>query len=297
MAGATARGVNRERRERLIPVDRERLGPPQVYGADRLFVYVRLDSEPDSSQEAAVEALERAGQPVVRIPVTDIYDLGQEFFRWEIATAVAGSIIGINPFNQPDVEASKVATQKLTAEYEKAWSLPLEAAILEDSGIKLFTDEENAAALGKTAGSDKSIAGYLRAHLKRLKSGDYFALLAYLEMNAVHEEWLEKMPLAVRDKKRVTTCMGFGPRFLHSTGQAYKGGPNTGVFLQITCDDTSDMPVPGQKYTFGVVKAAQAQGDFRVLAERKRRALRVHLGADVQAGLATLQAAIRQALA
>jgi len=281
----------------LIPVDRERLGPVEVYGADRLFVYVRLDSEPDSLQDAAVEALERAGQPVVRIPVTDIYDLGQEFFRWEIGTAVAGSIIGINPFNQPDVEASKVATQKLTAEYERNGSLPLEAAILEDSGIKMFTDEKNAAALGKTAGSDKSLAGYLRAHLKRLKPGDYFALLAYIEMNAAHEECLEKIRLAVRDKKRVATCLGFGPRFLHSTGQAYKGGPNTGVFLQITCDDGLDMPVPGQKYTFGVVKAAQARGDFRVLADRKRRALRVHLDADVQAGLATLQAAIRQALA
>ena len=281
----------------LIPVDRERLGPPEVYGADRLFVYVRLDSEPDSSQDAAVEALARAGQPVVRIPVTDIYDLGQEFFRWEIATAVAGSIIGINPFNQPDVEASKVATQTLTAEYEEAGSLPLEAAILEDSGIKIFTDEENAAALAKAAGSDKSLAGYLRAHLKRIKPGDYFALLAYLQMNAVHEEWLDKIRLAVRDKKHVATCIGFGPRFLHSTGQAYKGGPNTGVFLQITCDDGLDMPVPRQKYTFGVVKAAQARGDFRVLAEHKRRALRVHLGAEVRAGLATLQAAIRQALA
>jgi len=281
----------------LIPVDRERLGPPDVYGADRMFVYVRLDSQPDAAQDAAVDALAQAGQPVVRIALAGPYDLGQEFFRWEIATAVAGSIIGINPFNQPDVEASKVATQKLTAEYEKAGSLTLEAAILEDSGIKMFTDEKNAAALAEAAGSDKSIAGYLRAHLKRLKPGDYFALLAYLEMNAVHEEWLDKIRLAVRDKKRVATCMGFGPRFLHSTGQAYKGGPNTGVFLQITCDDGLDVPAPGQKYTFGVVKAAQARGDFRVLAERKRRALRVHLGADVQAGLATLQVAIRQALA
>ena len=280
----------------LIPVDRELLGPPEVYGDDRLFTYIRLESKPDPSQDAAVEALERAGQPVVRICVADPYDLSQEFFRWEIATAVAGSIMGINPFNQPDVEASKVATRKLTAEYEKTGSLPPEDPILEDSGIKLFTDEKNAASLARAAGNDRTIVGYLRAHLNRLEARDYFGILAYVEMNDVHEERLMKLRLYVRDKMRVATCMGFGPRFLHSTGQAYKGGPNTGVFLQITCDDAVDVAVPGQKYTFGVVKAAQARGDFRVLAERNRRVLRIHLGTDVQAGLATLQEAIKQAL-
>ena len=280
----------------LIPVDRELLGPPEVYGDDRLFIYIRLDSNPDPSQDAAVEALERAGQPVVRICVAGPYDLSQEFFRWEIATAVAGSIMGINPFNQPDVEASKMATRKLTAEYEKTGSLPPEDPILEDSGIKLFTDEKNAASLARAAGNDRTIVGYLRAHLNRLEAHDYFGILAYVEMNDVHEERLTKLRLDVRDKMRVATCMGFGPRFLHSTGQAYKGGPNTGVFLQITCDDAVDVGVPGQKYTFGVVKAAQARGDFRVLAERNRRVLRIHLGTDVQAGLATLQEAIKQAL-
>ncbi len=280
----------------IIPVDREKLGSPEVYGNDRVFAYVRLESGADAEQDAKVAALEKAGQPVVRITMADIYDLGSEFFRWEIATAVAGAIIGINAFNQPDVEASKVATRNLTSEYEKNGSLPAEKPVLEDGEIKLFTDEKNAAELAKSAGGDKSLAGYLKAHLGRIKAGDYFAVLGYIQMNAEHEQSLQNTRHAVRDKKHVATCLGFGPRFLHSTGQAYKGGPNSGVFLQITCDDSVELPVPGQKYTFGVVKAAQARGDFQVLAERGRRALRVHLGKNLKAGLATLQAAAQKAL-
>ena len=280
----------------VIPVDREEPGSPNVYGSDRVFAYVRLSSDPDKAQDAKVSALEQAGHPVVRIVVGDVYDLGQEFFRWEIATAVAGSIIGINPFNQPDVEASKIATRHLTTEYEKTGSLPAESPVLDDGGVKLFTDSKNADALAKAAGSDKSLVGYLRAHLKRVGAGDYFALLAYIQMNAEHETLLQKGRHALRDRKRVATCLEFGPRFLHSTGQAYKGGPNSGVILQITCDDAADLPVPGQKYTFGVVKAAQARGDFQVLAERGRRALRVHLGKDLASSLARLAAAFGQAL-
>jgi transaldolase/glucose-6-phosphate isomerase len=279
----------------LIPVDRELPTNPDTYGDDRLFVYVKLKSDPDGPQEIAIDALERAGQPVVRILLNDVYDLGQEFFRWEIATAVAGSIIGINPFDQPDVEASKIATKRLTEEYERSGSLPAETPFFEAEGIKLFADESNTKAL--TAIPDRSLTRYLKVHLDRLQPGDYFAMLAYVEMNEAHERALQAARHLVRDTKRVATCLGFGPRFLHSTGQAYKGGPNTGVFLQITCDDASDLPVPGQKYTFGVVKAAQARGDFEVLAERGRRALRVHLGADVNAGLAQLQSLIVKAIA
>jgi transaldolase/glucose-6-phosphate isomerase len=279
----------------IIPVDREAVGGPEVYGNDRVFAYLKLESESDSAQEAKVAALEKAGHPVVRIVLADVYNLGQEFFRWEIATAVAGSIIGINAFNQPDVEASKIVTRDLTSEYEKSGSLPAEKPVLEDSGIKLFTDSKNADALANTA-KDKTLAGYLRAHLGRIKEGDYFALLGYIQMNEEHEVQLQKMRHTLRDKKHVATCLGFGPRFLHSTGQAYKGGPNSGVFLQITCDDAADLPVPGQKYTFGIVKAAQARGDFQVLADRGRRALRVHLGSDLKAGLAKLQDAFNQAL-
>ena len=279
----------------IIPVDREALGTPDVYGNDRIFVYVRLDSAADVEQDAKIAMLEQAGQPVVRISVADVHDLGQEFFRWEIATAVAGSIIGINPFNQPDVEASKVETRKLTQQYEQSGSLPPESPLLEENGIKLFADTKNSEELGEIAGKDKSLRGYLRVHLSRLKPADYFAVLAYIQMNSENEERLQEMCHSVRNSKRVATCLEFGPRFLHSTGQAYKGGPNTGVFLQITCDDAVDLPVSGQKYTFGIVKAAQARGDFQVLAERGRRALRIHLGKDLRAGLEKLAQTFQQA--
>jgi transaldolase / glucose-6-phosphate isomerase len=280
----------------LIPVDRETLGAPEVYGNDRVFVHLRLADETDAIQTGKLEVLKNAGHPVVEIELADTYDLGQEFFRWEIATAVAGSILKINPFNQPDVEASKIVTRQLTEAYEKSGKLPEEAPLFDDGAIKLFTDERNAANLNNLAGSDRSLTGFLRAHLRQLHPGDYMALLAYVEMNNEHEERLQAVRHAVRDRKHVATCLGFGPRFLHSTGQAYKGGPNTGVFLQITCDDAVDLPVPGQKYTFGIVKAAQARGDFQVLADRKRRALRVHLPKDVEAGLEKLGQAVTDAL-
>jgi transaldolase/glucose-6-phosphate isomerase len=277
----------------IIPVDRERLAKPESYGSDRVFVYLLLESAPDREQDAAIDALEKAGQPVVRITVQDSYALGEEFFRWEIATAVAGSIIGINAFNQPDVEASKIETRKLTSEYETAGKLPPEAPFFNAEGVKLYADPKNTEALK----NGKSFAEILKTHLGRAGAGDYFALLGYITMNAENEAALQAIRHTVRDKKKVATVLGFGPRFLHSTGQAYKGGPNTGVFLQITCDDANDLAVPDQKYTFGVVKAAQARGDFAVLAERGRRALRVHIGKDVKAGLEKLRAAVNQALA
>jgi transaldolase/glucose-6-phosphate isomerase len=277
----------------IVPVDRERLAKPESYGNDRVFAYLRLESAPDRAQDAAVEALEKAGQPVVRIAVQEPYAIGEEFFRWEIATAVAGSIIGINAFNQPDVEASKIETRKLTSEYETKGRLPEEKPFFEGDGVKLYADAKNT----ETLKNGKTLAEVLKTHLSRAGAGDYFAVLGYITMNAENESALQGIRHTVRDARKLATVLGFGPRFLHSTGQAYKGGPNSGVFLQITCDDANDLPVPEQKYTFGVVKAAQARGDFAVLAERGRRALRVHLGKDVSAGLAKLQAAIGQALA
>jgi transaldolase/glucose-6-phosphate isomerase len=290
----------------LIPVDGERPAAPATYGSDRVFIYLRLASGPDPVQDAAAAVLERAGQPVVRITLGEPADLGGEFFRWEMATAVAGSILEINPFDQPDVEASKVATRALTDAYEKTGTLPPEKPFLESDGIALFADPANAAALkqgvgaaavkGDATSGDPALERSLRAHLNRLRPGDYFAILAYVEMNPAHEAELQLIRHAVRDARQVATCVGFGPRFLHSTGQAYKGGPNTGVFLQVTCDDPRDLPVPDQAYTFGVVKAAQARGDFQVLAERGRRALRVHLGPNVAGGLARLSQAVKSAL-
>jgi transaldolase / glucose-6-phosphate isomerase len=276
----------------IIPVDREKPAKPAIYGTDRVFAYLRLANKPHKAQDAAVAAIEKAGNPVIRITLPNIYAIGQEFFRWEIATAVAGSIIGINAFNQPDVEASKIETKKLTSEYETTGSLPPESPFLVSKHAKLFADEKNTAALsgGKTLGE------VLKTHLSRIGAGDYFAVLGYIPMNAENEKALQAIRHSVRDAKKVATCLGFGPRFLHSTGQAYKGGPNSGVFLQITCDDAVDLAVPGQRYTFGVVKAAQARGDFAVLAERGRRALRVHLGENLKSGLNALAKAVAQGL-
>jgi transaldolase / glucose-6-phosphate isomerase len=277
----------------IVPVDAERVGAPSVYGKDRLFAYTRLASDPDTEQDKAVAALEAAGQPVVRIIVHDKMQLGQEFFRWEMATAVAGSIIEINPFDQPDVEASKVKTRELTTAYDQTGKLPPEQPFATVDGVQLFADPRNE---GELKAKSTSLAAALKAHLDRAGAGDYVAMLAYIDRTSAHIEAMQAMRHMVRDKKKVATCLGFGPRFLHSTGQAYKGGPNSGVFLQITCSDPADLPVPGAKYTFSVVKAAQARGDFDVLADRGRRALRVHLAGGVEAGLKTLAGALEQAL-
>jgi transaldolase / glucose-6-phosphate isomerase len=279
----------------LIPLADEPLVSPDHYGSDRFFAYLELEDRHDPSQRQAMAALEQAGHPVARISVKDIWHIGQEFFRWEIATAVAGAIIGIDPFNQPDVEASKDKTRALTEEYEKSHRLPDEAPVFRENGLALYADPRNSAELGR----HNTLVGYLKSHFGRVhagtKSGDYVALLAYIERNERHTQALTAMRTRIRDRTRAATCLGFGPRFQHSTGQAYKGGPNSGVFLQITCDDLADIDVPGHSYSFGVVKAAQARGDLEVLVERGRRALRVHLK-DVDAGLTELARAMGSAL-
>ena len=277
----------------IVPVDAEPLGAPAVYGNDRVFAYLRLASDQEPEQERAIAALEAAGQPVVRIAISDPMQLGQEFFRWEMATAVAGSIIGINPFDQPDVEAAKVKARDLTTAYEETGALPEERAFFEGEGIKLFADPRNQAALTPQA---TSLAAVLKAHLGRIGAGDYTALLAYIERSPDHIAAMQRLRNMIRDRTKAATCVGFGPRFQHSTGQAYKGGPNSGVFLQITCDDAEDLPVPGHSYTFGIVKAAQARGDLEVLAERGRRALRAHITGDLERGLDTLSRAVEEAL-
>ena len=253
----------------IVPVDREALAGTDAYGADRVFAHLRRASEPQ--QDEAVAAL-AAAHPVVTMTLHDTMQLGQLFFAWEFATAVAGSIIGINPFDQPDVEASKIETRKLTDAVAATGHLPDETPFLTEDGIALFADAANTAAL-PPGGLDAVI----KAHLARAGAGDYVALLAYIERNPAHIEAFDTLRNAIRDHQHIATCVGFGPRFLHSTGQAYKGGPASGVFLQITTSDPADLPVPGAKYTFGTVKAAQARGDFAVLEERGRRALRVHL--------------------
>jgi len=279
----------------LIPIDGEPLADPEIYGNDRFFIDIRTDGDNDRAHDEKLDALERAGHPVVRIVMRSIDHLGQEFFRFEMATAIAGSILGINPFNQPDVEDAKVKTRELTAAFEKTGALPAERPVMASREADLYTDDHNAADLRK-AGADGDLRSWMRAHLGRSGADDYVALLAYIARDDAHIGALQDMRLKVRDRRHVATCAEFGPRFLHSTGQAYKGGPDSGVFLQITADDAKDLAVPGQKASFGVIKAAQARGDFDVLTERGRRALRVHLKGDLASGLKMLDEAITEAL-
>lgn len=269
----------------IIPVDREHLHTADMYGEDRVFVNFTLKgAKVDEDTQTDLADLIEAGHPMVTIELTDKYSLGAEFFRWEFATAVAGSIMEINPFNQPDVESAKVEARKLTEAYEESGSLPPEEPFFVEDGIALYSSTAYADELANDV-DEKSLAGFLEAHLWNLGESDYFAILAYIEMDPEHDDVLQQIRTHVLEQYNVATCLGFGPRFLHSTGQAYKGGANNGVFLQITADDPVDLPVPGQKYTFGIVKAAQARGDFQVLLDRGRRALRVHLSGDVKAGL------------
>ncbi len=270
----------------IIPVDREPAQPAVSYGNDRIFVFLSVKGD-DRFDETQAD-LEAAGHPCVKVELDSIDNLGQEFFRWEFATAVAGAVMKINPFNQPDVEAAKIEARKITDEYEKTGKLPDETPFHKDPGFELYTRDEDAATW-KGEVENETVANYIRNFVHSdVGPGDYFAILAYVEMNDAHVKILEAFRKKVLESRSVATCLGFGPRFLHSTGQAYKGGGNNGVFLQITSDDEIDIAVPQQKFTFGVVKAAQARGDFQVLLDRERRALRVHITGDVEAGLEKL---------
>lgn len=276
----------------LVAVDNEPLGPPEVYGEDRLFVYIRLTVGYDPGQDEAVGALERAAQPVVRVHLEDAMGLGGAFFLWEVATAVAGCVLGIHPFDQPDVQESKAFTARLMDDFEVEGRLPAEAPFLCDGGVQVFADGENAAALAGAA----SLEVCLAAHLARLKPGDFAALCAYLDMNDQNRERLQAIRLRIRDSRGVATTVGYGPRFLHATGQLHKGGPNSGLFLQITSDDAGDLPIPGSRASFGTLKAAQALGDALALSGRCRRTVRVHLSAGVEAGLRRLLWSVERAV-
>ncbi len=280
----------------LIPIDGEPLGRPEVYADDRLFIDLALKDQIDPEHEGRLKKLETAGHPVIRIAQNSLSHIVQEFVRFEIATAIAGSVLGINPFDQPDVEASKNKTRDLTSAFEKSGALPRETPVCTEGALAVFTDAANAAAL-RQGGAGDTVASWLAAHFAGLGNGDYFALLAYLARNEANTTALQALRLELRDRRHVATCLEFGPRFLHSTGQAYKGGPDSGVFLQITADDRDDLAIPGHRASFGIVKNAQARGDFDVLLERGRRALRIHLGGEIAAGLKALHGAFERALA
>ncbi len=272
----------------IIPVDREPIQPAVSYGSDRLFVHLAYGG---SSDDTTIQQIAHSGQPFVRIELDDLYDLGTEFFRWEFATAVAGSVMGINPFDQPDVESAKIEARKLTDQFEETGSFEPETPFFETENFQFFSSEKYAGKLLEMV-EEKNVTDLLSAHFENIDEGDYFALLAYIEMNDANEEKLGRLREHVLKFHLSATCMGFGPRFLHSTGQAYKGGPNTGVFLQITADDDLDIDVPGHKFSFGVVKTAQARGDLQVLTDRGRRALHIHIKGGAGDGLAHLLRAL-----
>jgi glucose-6-phosphate isomerase len=274
----------------ILPVEGEALGAPSVYGDDRLFVYLRTDDDADPGQDDGVAALEQAGQPVVRLPLKDRYDLGGEFFRWEFATAVAGAVLGINAFDQPNVQESKDNTDRILKAYEVSKSLPQPHAVLqtESRNVSLIADGALASKLRESV----SLQAALETYALQADSGDYFALLAYLQHTPETAAALERIRLRLRDSRRVATTLGYGPRFQHSTGQLHKGGANTGVFIQFVATDHEDVEIPDAPYTFSVLKAAQALGDFDSLEAHHRRVIRVDLGNDIAAGLAELQAAL-----
>jgi transaldolase/glucose-6-phosphate isomerase len=274
----------------IVPVAGEPLGAPSVYGDDRLFVSVAVERL-DSETESKLKALEAAGHPVVYRTLTDTYDLGEEFFLWEIATAFAGWRLGINPFDQPNVQESKDATKELLEAFERDGKLQEQTVLATDGALTVYADDKTISAL-----SASSVGDAIKAHLARVKPGDYIAMLDYIEETPEHEAEIQAIRTRLRDATRCATTTGYGPRFLHSTGQLHKGGSDAGVFLQITAPDAKDLPIPGAPYTFSTLKQAQALGDFRSLSTRGRRAIRVDLGADVLAGLKRLHEYVGEAL-
>ncbi|MDI2091397.1 bifunctional transaldolase/phosoglucose isomerase [Commensalibacter oyaizuii] len=276
----------------IVPIDEETLNAPEYYGNDRLFIYLKLNGHVDAQQDKAIEALKSAGQPVVTLSLNDKHQIVQVFFQTEFATAVAGSFIGINPFDQPDVEASKIETKKITTAYNEHGSLPTITPVVTDGIFEVYAGKVEVAPLKEAS----SLVDALKVVFSQVQPGDYVGVLAYIERDLETRDWIQKLRLAIRDKKKVATAAEFGPRFLHSTGQAYKGGPKTGVFLQITVDDANDLPVPEEKYTFGIVKEAQARGDFDVLSERDRRVIRIHVKGNMKSGLESLSKAVLSAL-
>ncbi|TVV75126.1 bifunctional transaldolase/phosoglucose isomerase [Sphingomonas solaris] len=265
----------------IVPVDLEPVGTPESYGTDRVFVHLHLAGDEDDGLETKLKALAAAGHPLVSISVASRELIGQEFFRWEIATAVAGAVIGIDPFNQPDVEDAKIATRKLVDAYEKSGALEPETPLYEDAEIAIF-------AAGDASLAPTDPVAILSARLAGLGAGDYLGILAYVERDAAHEAAIARIRTAIRDARAVATVAGFGPRFLHSTGQAYKGGPATGMFIEVTRDPDPDLAIPHHRASFGTVQLAQARGDLDVLAARGQRVLRIHLKHGDLARLETL---------
>lgn len=270
----------------IVPVAGEALGPPEVYGDDRLFVSICI-GETGEEANKRLRALEEAGHPVVRRVLNDQLDLGAEFFVWEFATAVAGRLMGINPFDQPNVQESKDNTNRLLDEFKQSGALPEEKAVVDEDGLKIKGLSGMKTAVS-SASHTASVSSVLTEFLSQVKATDYIALLAYIQETRTHDELLQAIRTYFRDRYHTATTTGYGPRYLHSTGQLHKGGSDEGVFIQLTDEDLADLKIPGEPYTFSTLKEAQALGDFSSLAKRDRRAVRIHLGMNAEEGLRKL---------
>lgn len=275
----------------ILPVEGEDLGTPDKYGSDRLFVYCRTDEGFEQGQDEALARLEQAGQPVVTLRLRDVYDLGAEFFRWEFATAIAGALLGINAFDQPNVQEAKDRTNAILDEYKVSKTLPQPPAILRTEHVAIVAGEDQVRRLVDAV----SLQAALEAYASEVAPGDYIALLAYVQRTPEHQELLQRIRIRLRDLTRAATTLGYGPRFQHSTGQLHKGGANNGVFLQFVADDARDVPIPDAPYTFGVLKQAQALGDLQALQAHGRRVIRLNLGNDILAGLGEIREALEVA--
>jgi len=269
----------------IVPIEGEPLGTPSRYGSDRLFIHLRLEGTRDVAIDGKLKRLAHAGHPLLTLSLHDRYDLGAEFVRWEFATSIAGAIIGVNPFDQPNVQESKENTKQLLDDYKATGRLPAGEPIFSDDEVQLYGDEATRSAIQGC----RKFSTAVKAHLARARAGDYVALTAFLERSPETEKSLSVIREAVRDQFKVATTLGFGPRFLHSTGQLHKGGGDDGMVVQFTADDHQDLPIPGEAHSFGIMKRAQALGDFQSFQRRQRRALSVHLGGNVRAGLRRLQ--------
>jgi len=285
----------------IIPVAGVVPDDPRDFDDDRFFVYLRLD-ESQQHLDSLIQDLKLAGHPVLTLNLDDPYDLGGEFFRWEFATAVAGHLLQINPFDQPNVQESKRNTRQLLEHFEAQGRLPDEKPVLEESGLKLYADEKTAVTLHRIVeqrGFDYGdLVNMLLAHMSLARSGDYLALMAYLAPTERHNQLLEAIRQELRHATTRAVTLGYGPRFLHSTGQLHKGGPNNGVFIQITVENNEQIPIPGERYDFMLLKRAQAQGDLQALQAKNRRVVRFHLPeGSVSEGLERFLGAIKIAAA
>ncbi len=285
----------------IVPIANVTPGDPRDFDDDQLFVYLRLDKA-TRHLDGQVEELKSAGQPVITLRLNDVYDLGGEFFRWELATAVAGHLLRINPFDQPDVQDAKTNTKRLLDYVKERGGLPEEQPILEEAGLNSTPTPRPPRTLrriGEQRGYDYGdLVNLLLAHMNQARSSEFIAIMAYLAPTERHNQLLEAIRQELRHATMRAVTLGYGPRFLHSTGQLHKGGPNRGVFIQITVDNNEEIPIPGEPYDFMLLKRAQAQGDLEALQAKKRRVIRFHLPeGSISEGLERLLGSIKMAAA